>query len=324
MDVSKVVYSGPRAQFASITGSPLWGLKVEEVLQDRQARGWTLNFSERVATPYGLGPLVNGFTLPEGREVIWIPSYGGIMGEEFDTPLTPQRRLFWILANAGVHVLLVGGTSGTNDWRGSVEEAVWPGDFVLPWSFNRMQPMVGRLPTMGIGGLLPNLPRLSDAFCVSLSSWLAEKAEGLNFFRRVHRVQDVRVILQSPLGEGSFETPAETLMGRALARLMSSEETGAPCVFLYGDCITPLMCRHLGIHEAYYHIPANWAEGHPASKGALTETLDELYVTKLPQVMLGFENDVLETIEVPADCTCVGLLKKRPDVYQEAMTQGCG
>lgn len=309
---------GLEAAFASITGSPLWGLKVEEVIQNRQERGWKLKFSERITTPYGNGPLVNMFELPLGRKVIWIPSYGMVGVRGGGIPLTLQRRLFWILAQAKVKVLIVGGTSGTNDWRGLTDESIQPGDFVLPWSFDRQEAMVGRLPSMGIGGILPNLALLSDAFCVSLSSWLADEADKMGF-RRVHRTEDVHVVLQSPVGEGSFETPAETLRARALGRLMS-EESGIPCVFLHGDCVSPLMCRHLGIHEVYYHIPVNWAEGHPAAKGMLTESLDDLYVEKLPQLILGFENQVLETIEVPSDCTCLSLLRPRPEVYQEAIT----
>ena len=314
-------YAGPTALYASITGSPLWGLKVEEVVLARQHSGWRLNFGERVQTPYGLGPQVFHFTVPgNGREVIWIPSYGGILGEDFDSVLTPGRRLFWILWKAGVKVLLIGGTGGTNDWRDpSAEKAIRPGDVMLPWSFIRQQPMLGVLPGTGIGGLLPNLPRLADPFCVGLSDWLADRLESIGFFRRVHRTSDVHVILKSPLGEGSFESAAETLQDRVLARLMS-DEGGIPVVYEHGDCISPLMCRHLGIHQAYYHIAANWAEGHPAAEGVLTEKLDALYVDDLPHRMLDFENAVLQSVQIPIDCTCLSLLKKRPDVYMKAMT----
>jgi len=318
--VANYPYLGPKAPVADICGSVLWGLRVDQVNGDRKQRGWGLTFSERVSTPYGLGPLVNHYKLPRGREAIWIPSYGAIRGEDLD-PSDVQHRLFWILMQAGVKVLFVGGTSGTNDWRGlSTEESIRPGDFVLPWSFYRGPNMAGTLPDTGIGGVLPNLAQMASPFCPTLSDWLANYAEQTGHFRRVHRPKDVRVILRSPTG-GTFESEGETAAWRVLTKVMS-ETDNLVYAMLHGDCVSPILCRHLGIHEAYFHIAVNWAEGHPATSTDLTETLDQIYVHDLPQIMLDFGALVLETIPIPGpECPCITLLKKRPDVYQDAMTQ---
>lgn len=322
MDVSSFMYQGPKAEVASITGSPLWGLSSRQVIEDRTKRGWRLNFSERVETPYGLGPLVSQFTTPGGRDVIWIPSYGAVRGDGFEDPMGTQHRLFWILWKAGVKVLIVGGTHGTNDWRGlSTKDSIQPGDVVLPWSFYRTEKMAGSLPGTGIGGVLPNLARQKDPFCLELSDWLAIELEKLNFFRKVHRPKDVRVILRSPTG-GTFESEGETFAWRHLMQTASERER-FPYVVLHGDSISPILCRHLGIHQGYYVLPVNWAEGHPATdpKKDLPKVLDELYVHRLPGVMLGFEAKVLETIPIPTSCTCAGLLEHRPEIYEEALTQ---
>lgn len=322
VDAFNFKYEGPFAEFASITGSPLWGLSTEQVIKNRQERGWKLNFSERVPTPYGLGALVSQFTTPSGRDVIWIPSYGGVKGELTSHPHEMQWRLFWILKEAGVKVLLVGGTHGTNDWRGlTTEDSIRPGDAVLPWSYYRTENTAGSLPGTGIGGVLPNLARQKDVFCTELSDWLATELEKLNFFRKVHHPKDVRVILRSPMG-GTFESEGETAIWRHSSQTMSERE-GKPYVILHGDSISPILCRHLGIHEAYYCLPVNWAEGHPATdpNNDLPQVLDDLYVTKFPPVMLGFEAQVLETIPLPTTCPCESLLEKRPAVYQEALSQ---
>lgn len=315
-------YEGPHAEFASITGSPLWGLSSEQVVKDRLGRGWKLNFSERVQTPYGLGPQVNHFTTGTGRDVIWIPSYGAIRGESFNDPHKLQHMLFWILWKAGVKVMIVGGTHGTNDWRGlSTEDSIRPGDVALPWSYYRNENTAGFLPGTGIGGVLPNLARQKDVFCTELSVWLADELEKLNFFRKVHRPKDVRVILRSPLG-GTFESEGETLIWRHNMRTISERE-GRPYVVLHGDSISPILCRHLGIHLAYYVLPVNWAEGHEATDPSqdLPQILDELYVRRLPQTMLNFEATALEKIPMPTLCPCEKLLEHRPPVYETALSQ---
>ncbi|MCC5021386.1 MAG: hypothetical protein J6386_00565 [Candidatus Synoicihabitans palmerolidicus] len=95
-----VSYQGPRANWASLTGSPLWARAILEVVAAWESRGWVHEAGERVLTPYGLGPEVHGFRLPPGRRVIWIPSYGDILGEEpvgHDT----LERVYWILVAGG-------------------------------------------------------------------------------------------------------------------------------------------------------------------------------------------------------------------------------
>ena len=83
---ASVQYDGPRAEFASFTGSPLWGYGVDGVIERAEAQGWQVARRERLNTPYGLSPLVVHFVTETGRDVLWIPSYGEVVGEGLALP----------------------------------------------------------------------------------------------------------------------------------------------------------------------------------------------------------------------------------------------
>jgi len=319
-----VAYTGPRAEFASLTGSPFWGLSIDEVVSRIKRSGWTHNSGERSPTPYGLGPLVHHFTTPSGRDVIWIPSYGVIEGEKMFGH-TQIHKAYWLLWQAGVRVLLIGGTSGTNDWRDpALESTVRPGDLIIPWSFYPDRDMPGVLPgTEMATGYLPKFAFLKDPFCLTLSKHLADAARSdlsPHPFRTVHDPAAVKVSLRNPY-LGTFETEFETAVWRTLTRLVS-EEAGFPHVMVHGDCISPVLARRMGIHLGYYHIAVNWVEGHPATHEAITDSLDRLYLDVLPETCLRFEMSLLESLQVPDDCTCLANLVERPAVYMEAITRG--
>ena len=61
-----VKYDGPGADFASFTGSPLWGYGIDGVLERAVTQGWTVSSRERLNTPYGLSPLVVHLVAPNG------------------------------------------------------------------------------------------------------------------------------------------------------------------------------------------------------------------------------------------------------------------
>ncbi len=320
---TSVTYAGPRADFASLTGSPFWGLSIDEVVSRIKRRGWTHNSGARILTPYGMGPLVHHFTTPSGRDVIWIPAYGVIEGEKMFGPVQIHKA-YWLLWQAGVRVLLIGGTSGTNDWRDPAGEAtVRPGDFIVPWSFYPDRDMPGTLPgTEMATGYLPNFAFLKDPFCLTLGRILADKARAElapHPFPRVHEPSQVKVSLRNPY-LGTFETEFETAVWRTTTRLVSEDEA-FPHVMIHGDCISPVLARRMGIHLGYYHIAVNWVEGHPATQEAITDTLDRLYLDVLPQVCLEMELDLLATLDVPVDCTCAENLVERPAIYMEAITR---
>jgi hypothetical protein len=171
-------------------------------------------------------------------------------------------------------------------------------------------------------GYLPQFAFLKDPFCLSLSRQLAEKAQAElspEPFRAVHDPSAVKVSLRNPY-LGTFETAFETAVWRTLTRLVSSD-AGFPHVMIHGDCISPVLARRLGIHLGYYHIAVNWVEGHPATKEAITDTLDRLYLDVLPDTCLRFEMDLLERLQVPSECTCAENLVTRPAVYMEAITR---
>lgn len=168
-----VDYTGPKAEFATLTGSPLWGKSVAEVAAAYAALGWEHLGDHRPATPYGLGPVVQSFRLPSGRVVIRIPSYGGTAGRDWLLERS-KERVFWILWQAGVKVLVIGGTSGTADLRDD-DEAVRPGDFVLPWSF-RTSPHHRGLPGTPHESAWPRHDLLLDEpFCSELAALTAKK-----------------------------------------------------------------------------------------------------------------------------------------------------
>ena len=129
-------YDGPHAAFATLGGSPTWGLG-DRFAEFAAPRGHTRTGVFRPLTPYGIGPQVEHYRAPSGRPFLRIPSYGQVVDED------PQLRAsewktFWILWKAGVRVLLVGGTSGSCDWRRSLAThdavALPPGPFLLTGS----------------------------------------------------------------------------------------------------------------------------------------------------------------------------------------------
>src|SRR5439155_25147051 len=127
---SGVEYEGPRARFATLGGSPTWGLG-DRFHEIAATHGHARLGTHRPRTPYGPGPSVEHYRAPSGREFLRIPSYGQVIDEDPELRAS-EWKTFWILWKAGVRVLLVGGTSGSCDWRRSAadEDAVRPGDLV--------------------------------------------------------------------------------------------------------------------------------------------------------------------------------------------------
>lgn len=321
--MSDVTTQPKQPVFASVSGSPLWGLSVQDVIAGFRSRGLEILDVSRPDTPFGAGPITVRMLTSSGREVVWIPSYGIIEGEEF-FERRQMQRLFWILASAGVEVLVVGGTCGTNDWRDPLaEDSVRPGDIVLPWSYWRGSNLLpATLPdTECAMGVLPNLPVLKDVFCTELQDHLRDRLRApgrATPFRKVHTAQDVQASIV-PMSSGTFETPFENAFWRTSTRLMSSESS-LPQVTIFGDCVSPALARQLGIHLVYYHVPSNWVEGHPAAHRGDLDVLDDFYLNVLPEACLDLEVEFFDTAPAPVSCACAELLVKRPEVYVSALT----
>lgn len=319
-----VEYLGPKADIATLTGSPLWGKSVGQVTDWMIGQGFCHRGTERYPTPYGLGPDVQHFETPLGRSIIRIPSYGGVMGKDWNLHRMTEK-VFWILWQAGVKILIIGGTSGTADWRDG-DEAIQPGDFVLPWSFR----------TSACHRGLPGTPHetswprhdllLNDPFCRALVPAVARRVRAKYCpepFRRVHTPEDTRAVLIVPDGI-TFETSYDILMWVAINQRISEvlQPKQPPVVSLHGDCVNPVLARLLGIHVLYYHLPSNWAQGlHPEI--GITKTLYHLYVNVYPEAILELEAWMLENLPVPTDenCSCVRDLHHAPEVFAKAMTQ---
>jgi hypothetical protein len=318
-----VVYTGPKAEFATLTGSPLWGISVDDFTEQSIRHGWIHMGDHRTMTPYGEGPIVQHFTTHEGRSIIRIPSYGGVAGRDWLIDQT-DHKVFWILWQAGVKVLLIGGTSGITDWR-EPQERIQPGDFVLPWSFRTSLHHRG-LPGTPFEIAWPHKDLvLDDPFCTELAHLLNEAAQPYvdkGLLGRIHTPQNARVALVIPDGI-TFETTYDILMWNAINK-MASEMTPnePPIVTLHGDCVNPVLARLLGIHVAYYHMVANVAQGLPAPEG-IVDSLYPLYLQNFLEVALQMEFQLLETMTVPSgqECACIKSVHTAPEVFIHSMTE---
>jgi len=303
------MYSGPRATVATISGSSLWGLG-DGFARFAQERGCRLVGVRRPETPYGLGPQLEHYASPNGRPFLRIPSYGMVAGEDWLLHHA-EWKVFWLLWQAGVRVLIVGGTSGTCDWR-DTDEAVLPGDMVLPWSYMSLDAMPIGLPGTELESVLAErVPLMDQPFCPSLArAWQAAiDALEASPFRRVHG-QDTRVVLNR-WHYGAFESVAQAMLLRHIGQSLG-------CPVITGDCVSPPLARVCGMHVLYYHVPSNWAEGLRPQN--LTWTLDRLYVETLPTVVGELELRLLASLEEPTDCRCRELLRERPREYRLALS----
>jgi len=306
-------YDGPHALLATLGGSPTWGLgdRFHEVAEEF---GHTRLDVHRPLTPYGLGPQVEQFRGPSGQEFLRIPTYGQVVNED---PMlrASEWKTFWILWQAGVTILLVGGTSGSCDWRRNPADldAVRPGDFVLPFSYLPRDTMPTGLPGTELEYCLPRqVAIMDDPFCPPLAEQVARAAASLPElqFRRIHPQAD-RVVLNRWLAGNGFESMATSRMLEEYGR-----QTGMPVIT--GDCVSPVLARVCEMHLAYYHIVSNWSTGLMPDDPTIV--LDEMYTRQIPRAAARLELSLLDRLQEPADCRCRALLRQRPAVYTLALS----
>jgi hypothetical protein len=317
-------YDGPPAEVASLTGSILIGSPIAETVARFEDCGWRLLSQKRVPTPYGLGPLAHVFRTPSGRNAMWIPFYGHVLGRGRENDIYPKDT-FWILREAGVKVIVCGSVHGTADWR-SDSERIRPGDVVFPWSFWRQYNQPADLPGTMVGGLYPNLALMGDAYCRLLGEQLAVKIEQDLTpvpLRKVHRPSEVHAFAISPVGGGmTWETDAETNVWRRLMRMVS-EDGEKPLVTIFGGTgVNPMLARKIGAHLVHYHVCTDDAHGIAKTSDEVVAHIDRLYRTDLPPVIPRLEAEFIDGLAVPGDddCTCMGHLRERPRQYLEGMT----
>jgi purine nucleoside phosphorylase len=305
---AQVAYDGPRARIATLTGSPVWGLG-DTFPEVARRHGFELLQALRPATPYGVGPRLEHYRSPSGRDVLRIPSYGMVRGEDWSLRAA-EWKVFWLLWQAGVEVVVIGGTSGSCDWRAD-ETAVQPGDLVLPWSYISFDAVPSGLPGTPLESTLAErVPLMDEPFCPSLATSLSQAAaQAGSPFRRIHP-QAEHVILHR-WQYGAFESAAYSLLLRELGRALGS-------AVITGDCVSPVLARVCGMHLLYYHVASNWAEGLRPQH--LTASLDRFYLETLPGAIAALELGLLDHLDVPVDCRCRELLRDRPPAYAAALT----
>ena len=320
---STVQYDGPCADFASFTGSPLWGYGVDGVIERAEAKGWRVERRERLNTPYGLSPLVVHFVAPSGRDVIWIPSYGEVVGEDSLFHLN-FKKCFWVLWKAGVKVMLVGGTSGIADWRQG-DVAIRPGDVVLPWSFYT-RPVHRGLPGTQFESMWSKCHfLLGQPFCPLLQTKMEARLTPFaknGQIRGVRTPADTRVALVVP-DSIAFETDFDILHWMSTAKTASDLQPDRPPIAtLHGDCQNPLLARYLGIHVLYYNMVSNYAQGLEAEHD-IRGTMLHLYTKTFPEIALTLELELLAGLEVPDGdgCLCTSSMTIAPPVFSQTLTQ---
>jgi hypothetical protein len=229
-----------------------------------------------------------------------------------------------------VKVLIVGGTSGITDWRSLVNEGdpddwIKPGDIVFPWSAE------GNIWQRGLPGTEyeTSWPRydmtMDDPFCPETMKVARDRAETYvdrGLIRRVHTPDSARVALVLPSGI-TFEFDYDIRKYSAINQIASLQDPENPTIHtLHGDCVNPVLCRLLGIHEMYYHMVANVAQGMPM-KRPIVEELHDLYTSNFAEVTLDFEAWMWESLPVPdgTGCKCLSSKHVAPEVFGQAMTQ---
>ncbi|MBV9168872.1 MAG: hypothetical protein JOZ81_02160 [Chloroflexi bacterium] len=264
----------------------------------------------RPETPYGIGPRVEHYLCSNGQEFLRIPSYGMVAGEDW-VERKAEWKVFWILWQAGVRMLIVGGTSGTCDWR-DTPDAVQPGDMVLPWSYISLDAPPSGLPGTELESVLAeHVPLMDQPFCPTLAMQWEREIDKLDPspFRKVHG-QVARVVLNR-WHYGAFESVAQAMLLRHFGQSIGS-------AVITGDCISPPLARVCGVHMLYYHVASNWAEGLRPEN--LTGSLDHMYMQTLPAVIGDLELRLLSSIQEPEDCRCRELLRARPPAYRDALS----
>ena len=313
-----VSYTGPKANMATITGSPLWGRSVDWVVEKYVEQGWNHEAGERVDTPYGLGPEVHAFEDPEtARRFIFIPSYGDILGEGCLTSET-IRKCCWVLWSAGVKVLLVGGNSGVCDHLGV--DGVRPGDVVFPWSFKTHHHHVG-LPGTSVNSVWPKHDlTMGEPFSREASEifrGILEKYAGSDGFERIFGPEEVRAAVCHYEGM-TFETDFDILQWRVMTRQMSELNPDRPrVVTLHGDMFNPVLLRFMGVQIVYYHLVCNYVQGvdHQTEEG-IHETIQRYYMESYPDTIIAAEGEFFKTAVVPEEGTKA--VHENPAVFAKA------
>ena len=318
-----IPYTGPRAELATLTGSPLWGWPIPEITRRTVANGWTLLDECRPETPYGIGPIVQSYRATNGRTVMRIPTYGWTANKDW-WQHRDNERTWWVLWQAGIKVLLVGGTCGVADWREG-KDRVLPGDVVLPSSFE-----THFLEHRGLPGTPHEAPwpdydmLLNEPFCPELRQTLVTALMPFvqqGKIRRLHTPAEVRAALIMPTTV-TYESDYDIETRMALSWVMSQRRPGKPpWITLHGDCVNPILARSLGIHLAYYQCVANFAQG--TSDESMTESIYDLYTKVFPEVALAMECSFLDNVRLPEGdaCACKAGKVQAPPEFSQSMCQ---
>jgi hypothetical protein len=299
-------YSGPQASAATVTESLYWPLPDAELRAEITARGWTLEWSGRVPTPYGMGPVMDAWTSASGRSVLWIRDYGRIPGGELRGRRLSER-MFWVLWQAGVRFLVAGTHAGVADWR--TADQIVPGDLVLPWSFES-RPWFNGLPGTDYESTMNNprvmetreipWPYVDEPFSQAAAGRLLEIAAPLVAAGHIGRTwtpEQVRAVTCDVENIG-FESHYDVFARMAISRLISEMQPDRPpVVTLHGVTINPVLCKLLSIEHLQYQTISNPAPGVTATIEAVHD--QHVYDAEAARRWVGVESELLDSYPDP-------------------------
>ena len=282
----------PQTPFALISGTAGWGLKFPDDLNEPGVR--VLERELSFETPWGSTHKwqvieFDGSITADGKARTALNVFGhGWPADRIDH--SAQRRVFWVLDQAGVKKVLADSTVG------SLNRAVQPRDFVIASDMLYLsQTEYSVLP-----GRLKYLCRGPQMFCPSMGRTLEQTAREL--WPTTGRVYGVSNALVAAHTWGPrFETPTEA---RALQHLG-------------GDFVSQSMCpeathaREIGACFISGSYVVNYVDGIIADQWGELDGIHDEMAEVAPRISLR----ALARTELTDDCGCAAFRTVRPAKY---------
>lgn len=288
-----------RTSFALISGSAGWGIRFPDDLNEPGIRvvEQNLNFE----TPWGLSEKwqvieFDGSITADGRTRTALNVFShGWPSDNIDH--TAQRRVFWVLGQAGVKKILADSTCG------SINRAVQPRDFVIASDMLYL----GQTEFSLLPGRTKYLCRGKQMFCPSMGNTLEETARFLwSSPARVYGMANALVVTHT--WGPRFETPAEA---------------GA-LQFLGADYVNQSICpeatyaREIGACFISSSYVVNYVDGVIPDEWGDLDGIHTEMADLAPRISLR----AMARTELSDECGCASYRTERPQKYAVAAQAG--